>query len=244
MRLLLATAPVAPGADAGVGELLLELLRLTLPLRLNVGLRLTHHAREAVDDALELVDAGAELAPLLLAKDAVGGPVNEEHLLLLRQAALDQLGADHVNGPHLDVLGGDLKRVGDVLVGDLAVGRAGGEGGEGQEAHLALELLVVELLLLDPTLVLVSEVVVVLEVLLGEDVEQLGVHGLRVVERLHRGEDAEVLEVEAAGRGDGHAEGAERELLGLLRGDLFLVVAVERAEGLEEKVVRLPGDCG
>ena len=98
----------------------------------------------------------------------------------------------------------------------------------------------VELLVLDPALVLVPEVVVVLEVLLGEDVEELRVDGVRVAQGLDGGKRAQVVEVEAGGGRDGHAEGAEGELLGLVGGELLLVVAVEGGKGLEEVEVGLP----
>ncbi len=125
--------------------------------------------------------------------------MHQEDLLLLRQAALHQLGPDDVDRPHLDILRGDLQRLGDVGVRNLAVGRAGSQAGEGEQADLALQLVVVELLLLDPALVFVSEVVVVLEILLGEDLEQLRVDGVRVAERLYGGEAAQILEVEPCG---------------------------------------------
>jgi hypothetical protein len=111
---------------------------------------------------------------------------------------------------------GDLQRLCDVGVRDLAVRGAGGQAGEGEQADLALQLLVVELLLLNPALVLVIEVVVVLKVLLGEDLEKLRVDGVRVAERLYGREDAQILEVETGGRQEGDAEGLEGELLGFL----------------------------
>ena len=108
-----------------------------------------------------------------------------------------------------------------------------------------MQPLVVELLLLDPALVLLSKVVVVLEVLLGEDVEELREDGVRIAEGLHGGEGAEVLEVEAGGGRDGGSDGAEGELLCLFGCEFILVVAVEGLEGLDEVVVRLAvkGKC-
>ena len=223
------TTTTGPAANTSAGQLTLYLLGLALALGGDVGLLAADDGDEVVDNGLVLVDAGAELAPLLLAEDAVGGAVDEEDLLLLGQAALDQFGADDVDGPQLDLAGGDLQGAGNGLVGDLAVGRAGGQAGEGEEAHLAAQDVVVELLLLDEALVLLVEVVVVLEVLLGKDVEQLRVDRVRVAEGLDRRLDAQVLEVEAGGREQGQAEGAEGELLGFFRGDLLWVVAVERA---------------
>ena len=50
-----------------------------------------------------------------------------------------------------------------------------------------MQLLGVQVLLLDEAVVLLVEVVVVLQVLLGEDLQQLEVDGVRVGERLYGG---------------------------------------------------------
>ncbi|MBE3044291.1 hypothetical protein IMZ48_17330 [Candidatus Bathyarchaeota archaeon] len=98
----------------------------------------------------------------------------------------------------------------------------------------------VELLRLEPALVLLVEVAKVLEVLLREDLQELVVYGVRVAQRLDAGDAPEVLEeVVRVGEEDG-AERADGQGLGLLRRDLLLVVRVERPEGLEEIPVAFP----
>lgn len=231
---LAATVARVTTADTSASELLSKLLLLGLPRLLNLSLGPAHSAGETVNNQLELVDSRAQLAPLLLTENTVGGSVDKEDLLLLRQSALDKLGADNIDCPHLNVLRGDLESLSDVGVGDLAVGRAGGETGESKQAHLALQLLVVKLLLLDPTLVLLSEVVVVLKILLSEDVEKLRVDGLRVAKRLNAWEGTEILEVEPGGGRNGHLESLERILLGLLT---LGFLALKGGEGLQNVVV-------
>lgn len=139
-----------------------------------------------------VVHAGGQLLVLLLAKDAVGDLVDEEHATLLGELAFDETGADDVDCPHLDVLFGDLQGLGDSGVLDLAARCGGSETGECEEAHLAIQFFAVELLLVNPSLVLVVEVDEVLKILLGEDIQKLGVDGMGVAEGLDARDDAQV----------------------------------------------------
>lgn len=115
----------------------------------------------------------------------------------------------------------------------------GGDAGKRKEPHLGLQHLVVQLLLLQETLVLVIEVVEVLQVLLGKDVQELRVHRVRVGEGLDRGEDAKTLEVKSPRPVDDedHLEGAQGDLLSLFRGNVVLVIGIESAQGLEKVLV-------
>ena len=115
-----AAALVSTTAQSGIRDLPLQLVDLALPLRLGVALLLTKGDGDVAQHGAPAVDPVAELAPLLLAEHAVRRPVDQEDLLLLGQLALDEAGADDVDGPQLDLLGGYLQRLRDALVGDLA----------------------------------------------------------------------------------------------------------------------------
>jgi len=174
----------------------LDLVQVALLLRLGSLSLPPDDVEHVAQGLLPGVQARGDLAPLLLAEDAVCSAVDEEHLLLLRQLALDKSGADDVDDPHLNLLCWDLKGLCDALVLELAAVGGGSKGGEGEETHLAVELLTVQVVVLEEGVVLVAEVVVVLELLLGDDLEQLGPDGLGVGERLHGGEGSEVEEIE------------------------------------------------
>jgi hypothetical protein len=135
--------------------------------------------------------------------------VDEEHATLLRELALNEASTDNIDGPTLDLLGGDLKGLGDAGVLKLAARGGGRKAGEGKEAHLAVKTIVVELLLVNPALVLLVEVVVVLKVLLSEDIEQLRVDGVRVAKSLDAGNGAKVLEEVVSGGKESHLDGTE-----------------------------------
>lgn len=172
---LSASTTILISANAGVGDLALQLLDLALLLCLGVGLLLAQNAQNVLQGCPPVVNPVGQLLVLLLAKDAVCDLVNKEFLALLGKLALNKSGTDHVNGPHLNLGLGNLESLGDLGVLDLAARGGGSQAGESQEAHLTVKLLVVELLLLNPTLVLVVEVVVILQVLLSKDIEELGV---------------------------------------------------------------------
>jgi hypothetical protein len=204
-------------------------MQLALLLRLSSLALAPHDLEDIAQRFLPGIETGSDFAPLLLAEDAVGGAVDEEDLFLLGQLALDEPGADHVDDPHLDVLGGDLQRLGDALVLELAGAGGGGEGGEGEEAHLAVQDVGVEGVVVHEGVVLVAEVGVVLELLLGYDLEQLGPHGVRVREGLDGGQRGEVVEVEVRAGEEGGFEGAESEVGGLGGAEGGGVLGVEGA---------------
>jgi hypothetical protein len=199
--------------------------RLSFPL---------HHLQHTPHALLPGIQARGHLAPLLLAKHAVGRLVHKEHLLLLRELALHESGTDHVNDPHLDIFGGDLERLGNALVFEFAGRCACRQGCEGEESHLTVQLAVVETFALDEAIVLVSEVVVILEFLLSNDLEQLGVHGMGVAEGLDGAQGGQVVEVEVRVREERGFEGAEGEGLGIGGGVFF---GCEGAEGTKDVLV-------
>ena len=84
---------------------------------------------------------------------------------------------------------------------------------------------------------LLLEVIVVLEVLLGEDFPKLVVNGLRVAQRLDRGECAEILEIISVRRTNCLAQGPKGQLLCFFRSDLFLIITIESRDRLQEIVV-------
>lgn len=54
------------------------------------------------------IDTALQLAPLLLAKDAVDGLVNLKYPSPLRHATLDELCANHIDDPEFHLLHRDL----------------------------------------------------------------------------------------------------------------------------------------
>ena len=96
-----------------------------------------HDTQDTVQTASPDHQASLDLGPLLLAKDAVGGAVDEELLSQLRELALDQPGADGINDPFLDVGGRHAQRGGDGGIGQRASGRRrGGQRRQGQQSQL------------------------------------------------------------------------------------------------------------
>jgi hypothetical protein len=233
---LSASTTILVTAHASVGDLTLQLLNLTLLLGLGVGLLLTHDAKDVLQSCPPVINSVGQLLVLLLAEDTVCNLVNEELLALLGELALDKTGTDHVNGPHLDLVLGDLQSLGDLGVFDFAARRGGGQAGKCQKAHLAVELLVVQLLLLNPTLVLIIEIVVVLEILFSKDIEKLRVDGVGVAEGLHAGNAPKILEKEMVVGGESLLNRAKGKSLGVLGGD---GIAVECSKGLNNVLVGL-----
>lgn len=103
-----------------------------------------------------------------------------------------------------------------------------------------MELLVVQLLLLNPALVFIVEVVVVLEVLLGKDIEKLRVDRVGVAKGLNAGDAPKILEKEVVVGGKSLLDCTEGQSLGVLGGD---GIAVECSEGLNNVLVGLSVKC-
>jgi hypothetical protein len=103
-----------------------------------------------------------------------------------------------------------------------------------------VQLIVVKLLLLNPTLVLIVEVVVVLKILLGKDIEELRVHRVGVAQSLNGGDSAEILEEEVSVGEERHLNSTEGESLGIFRRDVLLVISIKGAQSLEDVLIALP----
>lgn len=230
----LVAALLAVLAAGSLGQLALQLLGLALLLGLDVNAGLQQVLQHGAQRRLPLVDARRQLLPLPSAEHSEGDLVHEEHALLLRQLTLDQTGADSVNGPHLNLVLLDLQGFGNGGVGDLAAGSGGSQAGKRQQAHLAVQLLAIQAFLLNEALVLVVEVVVVLEVLLGKDLEKLGVGGVGVAQGLDTGNATQLLE-EVVGAGQQRGlDGLQSQALRSLGRKLLAGVGVERAQSLED----------
>lgn len=63
----------------------------------------------------------------------------------------------------------------------------GGQTSQGKESHFAVQLAVVQVLLLDKSIVFVLEIIVVLELLLGENFEEFRVDCVGVAQCLDGG---------------------------------------------------------
>src|SRR5690242_17793085 len=228
LLLLLAPSVLEPGGLLGllVGPAGLLFLLLKEPLLLLLDdLKYTNQAIPPH------VEPARNLSPLVLAKDAVCGAVDQECLVELAELALNESGADHIDDPHLNVFAGNLQRLCNLLVRERPLlTRRRGDRGECEEANLAVESIVVEAGLLDPAVVLVLEVVEIVYNVRVEDLKELKVDGFGVAERLNRVEVGEVLEVEVAGVGQGGLQRAERQLLGLWRRCLLRGECAERAK--------------
>ena len=195
--LLVGSVTIARLTVLGIAELILTVTDV-------VFLFLADDAEDALEGGTPHVEAGSDLAPLVLAKDAVGGTVDEEGLFLLGELALDEADADGVDGPHLDVVRGDLQGLGDGSVGEGAGLRGGsGDAGEGEQTHLALQGSGVEVGLGQEIGVGLVEVAEVVELLGVEDFEQLEPDGLGLAQGLDRVELGQVVEVKVGGRNQG-----------------------------------------
>ncbi|KAI6766770.1 hypothetical protein HG531_011992 [Fusarium graminearum] len=219
---LVLSASILGTTHTNVGDLALQLLNLTLLLGLGIGLFLAQDAKDVLQSCPPVVDSVGQLLVLLLTEHTVCDLVNEELLALLGKFTLDEASANHIDSPHLNLILGDLQSLGDLGVFNFAARSGSGQAGECQEAHLAVELLVVQALLLNPTLVLIVEVVVVLKILLSKDIKKLRVDG------------------EVVAGGEGLLDSTEGQSLGVFGGDS---VAVECSEGLDNVLVGLPVEC-
>lgn len=170
--------------------------------------------------------------------------MDQKGLVELGELALDEAGADDVNDPHFDVLGGDLQGAGDLGVGDGAGLGGGGDGGEGEEAHFAVEDGVFEALVFEPARVLVGEVVVVVQELHVDDFKELEVFRVGLAEGLDGVDGGEVLEVEVGGVGEGGFEGADAEVAGVGLGDFVGGNGAQGAEEVEVCFCRFAGFVG
>lgn len=72
----------------------------------------------------------------------------------------------------------------------------GGQTSQGKESHLAVQLAVIQALLLDKSIMLVLEIIVVLELLLGENFEEFRVDCVGIAEGLDGGKGGKIVEVE------------------------------------------------
>lgn len=212
-------------------------MRLAILLLLCGCLLASDNNEDVAERVLPGLNAVGNLAPLLLGKHTVGGAVDEENLLLLGELSLNETGADDVDNPHLDVGLWDLESLGNTCVWDLLVWGRGGKGGEGHEAHLAVEDGRVEVVVAEEGVVLVAEVVVILKLLLGEDVEEVGPDWLGIRESLDGWESVQVVEVEVGVGDEGGLESAEGELGSILIGEGSGVIRLVGAKSLEEVLV-------
>lgn len=234
---ILATDSPASTHAARALCLTLKLVCLTVLLLLCGSLLASNDNQNVAQRLLPCLNTVGNLAPLLLSKDTVGGAVDEENLLLLGELSLDEAGADNVDNPHLDVGLWDLEALGDACVWDLLVWGGGGKGGEGHEAHFAVEDGGVEVVVAEEGVVLVTEVVVVLELLLRKDIEEVGPDWLGLGESLDGWEGVKVVEVEVGAGEEGGLESAEGERGGLLGCKLSGVIGLVCAKSTEEILV-------
>ncbi len=190
-------SPISPGANTS--NLPLDLLLFALFLCHSVDLLLAQDIADVSQRGPPQVNSGGVLLPLLLAEDALGNLVNQEHLSMLRKLPLAQACSDDVDCPHLDFFDGDLQGLCYALVLDLATGSRSGETGKRQETHFPLQLMGIQLLLFHKVDVIVVEVDIVVEVLLGEDVQKLGIYRMRVAKSSDAGDRTEILK-EVVGR--------------------------------------------
>ena len=217
--------------------LALGLVCLAILLLLCGRLLASDNNEDVAERVLPGLNTVGNLAPLLLGKDTVGGAVDEENLLLLGELSLNETGADDVDNPHLDVGLWDLESLGNACVWDLLVWGGGGKGGESHEAHLAVEDGGVQVVVAEERVVLVAEVVIVLKLLLGEDIEEVGPDWLGLGESLDGWEGVQVVEVEVGVGKEGGLESAEGELGSILVGEGGGIVRLVGAESLEEVLV-------
>lgn len=218
-------------------RLALGLVCLAILLLLCGSLLASDNNEDVAERVLPGLNAVGNLAPLLLGKDTVGGAVDEENLLLLGELSLNETSADDVDNPHFDVGLWDLESLGDACVWDLLVWGRGGKGGESHEAHLAVEDGGVEVVVTEEGVVLVTEVVVILKLLLGEDVEEVGPDWLGLGESLDGWESVQVVEVEVGVGEEGGLESAEGELGSILIGESSSIIGLVSAKSLEEILV-------
>ncbi len=217
--------------------LTLDLVCLAILLLLCGSLLATDDDQDVAQRLLPGFDAGSNLAPLLLSKDAVGGAVNKENLLLLGKLALDESCANNVDDPHLNVRLWNLQSLGDAAVWDLAIWSGGSEGGQGNEAHLAVEDGGVEAIVGNEGVVLITEVVVILELLLGEDIKEVGPDWLGFGQSLDSWEGVKVVEVEVGGGEESSLQGAKSEGGGLWGGEGSGISGIVGAQSTEKVLV-------
>lgn len=234
---ILATDSSASTHAARALCLTLNLVCLTVLLLLCSCLLASDDNKNVAQGLLPRLNTVGNLAPLLLGEDTVSGAVDEENLLLLGELSLDEAGADDVDNPHLNIGLWDLEALGNACVWDLLVWGGGGEGGEGHEAHFAVEDGRVEVVVAEEGVVLIAEVVVVLELLLGENVEEVGPDWLRLGESLDGWKGVQVVEVEVVAGEEGGFESTEGERGGLLGSKLGGVIGFVGAESTEEILV-------
>lgn len=164
----------------------------------------------------------------------VGGFVDKEDFLFLRQFVFDKFGVDNIDCLYFNVFRGDLESFSDVGVWDFVVGCVGGEIGESKQVYFVLQFFVVKFFFFDLIFVFFFEVVVVFKILFSEDVEKLRVDGLRVVKCLNVWEGMEILEVELGGGRNGYFESFERIFLGFF---VFGFFVFKGGEGFQNVVV-------
>lgn len=124
----------------GVAALVGLLLNSSLGTLASETLTLTaNNAENALEGPAPDHQATLHLGPLLLAEDTVGGAVNKELGLQLRQLTLNETGTDGVDNPDLDFGGGNAQSGGDGSVGERARGGGRCQRGEGKETDLALQ---------------------------------------------------------------------------------------------------------
>lgn len=153
-------------------------------------------------------------------------------MLLLGKLSLNKTSADNINNPHFNVLRWDLESLCNALVFEFAAVGAGSKASKSEESQLAVQLAVVELLLLEETIVLIVEIVVILELLLRDDFEKFKVDWVRVGKGLDCWEGSQVVEIIVSWGNKSCLQSLEGELLGLLRGDFAGLKGAEGSKGV------------
>ena len=212
----------------------LQLPQLPFPLPQHLYPLLPHNRQDSFQTRPPRIQPALHLGPLLLPKDAIRAPMDEEGLVELGELALHEPRSDHVNHPHLHVLAGDLQRAGDVLVRQTPARRARGQRSQREQAHLPVQDRRVRGDGREEVFVGFDKVVVVVQQVRVEYFEQFIPFRIRPAERLDRVARGEFLEVEMRGVEQCGFQRAEGEAAGFGGGDVFDGYGAQGSEQIEK----------
>lgn len=94
----------------------LHLPQLSLPLPNHLLPLPPHNRQNTLQTRPPSIQPPLHLRPLLLAKDPIRTPMNQESLIQLREFSLHESRAYGINDPNLRILGWDLESTGNMLI--------------------------------------------------------------------------------------------------------------------------------
>lgn len=167
--------------------------------------------------------------------------MDQKRLIQLAQLPLHQARPDHIDDPHLDILGRHGERARDVRIRQAArVLRLGRQAGEGQQADLAQQGVGIEPVGGEEGRVGVEPVGVVLEGLAVEEVEELVPGRVGLAERLDGVAVGQVLEDEVGRVREGGLAGAEGEVVRRRGGGVLARDGPQRPQQVRVRFVLVP----